>query len=43
MTAIKLTSLSIWIVCLITLGGCNQQAPEAEQIPYVMVTQPQRA
>ena len=40
MTAIKLTSLSIWVVCLITLGGCNQQAPEAEQIPYVMVTQP---
>ncbi|MCU4412990.1 efflux RND transporter periplasmic adaptor subunit [Acinetobacter sp. WU_MDCI_Axc73] len=40
MTSIKLTSLSIWVVCLITLGGCNKQAPEAEQIPYVMVTQP---
>lgn len=40
MRIIKTTLVSMIIVCSITLWGCSKEKAEVEQIPFVMVTQP---
>lgn len=40
MSILKTTVLSMFIVCSVTLMGCSQKTDETEQIPYVMVVQP---
>ena len=40
MSILKSTVISLMMVCGVILVGCQKQAPEAEEIPFVMVTQP---
>lgn len=40
MSVIKPALLSLFLMCHLTLWGCSREAPQAEDIPYVMVSQP---
>lgn len=40
MSILKSAVISLLIVSSVTLWGCSKPAPETEQIPFVMVTQP---
>ena len=40
MSIIKTAAVSMIIVCSVTLWGCSTDATETEQVPFVMVTQP---
>ena len=38
--AVKTALVSMMIICSVTLLGCSTEATETEQVPFVMVTQP---
>lgn len=40
MRSLNLMITSLLVLCSVTIVGCSKPAPEAEQIPLVMVTQP---
>ena len=40
MSTSKSVIISMMIVCSVTLWGCSKEKPAAEQVPFVMVTQP---
>ena len=40
MSTSKSVIISMMIVCSVTLWGCSKEQPAAEQVPFVMVTQP---
>ena len=41
MSIFKSTVLSLLVLCSFTLSGCSKDTPQAEQIPLVMVAQPE--
>lgn len=40
MSLTKSALVSLIFMCYLTLGGCSREAPQTEEIPYVMVAQP---
>ena len=40
MSIFKASIISMMVMCSVVLAGCQKPAPEAEEIPFVMVTQP---